>query len=327
MSPSRCFSPILRASRLRSAAACLLLLGMAVLVAPPARTQTQPTLLQRLRAMLGIIRPISVGGSRAALPGPPRSAGVALIGAGLLPSASPPEPANGTGAVPSATVPFAAFAAMLPPAAAQPSNGDTAPAILGSARGSAAGPPAGELCLLSPWLEQAPGVSSSAAANGPGAVNGSGVAGATAVAITPTGAPPIASATPLAEVQIRRGATLLWQGRGTPTAPLANPLAWPLAPLQPGESVELRLRLQGATDASTIPVQLRRPLAVAAATSAAGSDPSLDLETLLEQGRHAEAMERLFQSALAGDADLGQLARTAIASGCGGRSTPLPSGR
>lgn len=320
MSPSRCFSTIVRVSRLRSAAACLLL-GMAVLVASPARPQTQPTLLQRLRAMLGIIRPISVGGSRAALPGPPKPAGVALINAGLLPSAPQAEPSNSTGAVPSARVPFPAFAATLPHEAAQLRNADTAAASLGAGREPMAGPPSGELCLLSPWLEQAQGVSPSAAANG------SVAAPVTPVATTPSGAPPIASVTPLADVQIWRGGTLLWQGRSTATAPLANPLAWPLPPLKPGESVELRLRLQGAEDSSALPVQLRRPLVVESATSAPGSDPTLELETLLEQGRHAEAMERLFQSALAGNAELGQLARSAMASGCRGLSTQVPSGR
>lgn len=321
LSPSRCVIPFLRASRLRSTAACLLLSGMAVLAASPARTQTQPTLLQRLRAMLGIIRPISVGGSRAALPSPPKPADVALISAGLLPSSSPAEPSNSTGAVSSAMVPFPADAGSLPPAAAQLRSGDTTAASLGAARVPVAGPPSGELCLLSPWVEQVHGVSPSVTANGSVAAPG------IAVAITPSGAPPIASVTHLADVEIWRGATLLWQGRSTSTAPLANPMAWPLPPLKPGETVQLRLRLPAAQDSSALSVQLRRPLALDSASPAPGSDPTLELETLLERGRHAEAMERLFQSALEGNADLGKLARTALASGCRGLASQLPSGR
>ncbi|MFM7313303.1 MAG: hypothetical protein ACKO0M_09070 [Cyanobium sp.] len=254
----------------RFAVAVPLLLAMAVLAAPLARAQLKPTLLQRLRAMIGIIRPISVGGSRAALPEPPKSL---YFGFGA------------------ATGSMSAFQSPIPGASSRSAD----------ARATGEG-----LCLLSPWLDQG--------ANG--ATNA--LLTPDSVAITPSGAPPIASVTPLAEVQIWRGVTLLWRGRASADRPLANPLAWPLPPLQPGESLLLKVRMQTSQDPTLLSVQLRRPLAAEQVSPAPGSDPALALESLLQQGRNAEAIELLFQSDLAGNADLGQLARRAMVSGCGG---------
>lgn len=260
-----------------------LLLAMAVLAAPLARAQLQPTLLQRLRAMLGIIRPISVGGSRAALPEPPRDSFFSAI------SASPIRVTGVTGAFQSPNQ----AASSRPPGSQATGEG---------------------LCLLSPWLEQG--------ANGAA----SALLTPDSVAITPSGAPPIASVTPLAEVQIWRGDTLLWSDRAGSGRPLANPLAWPLPPLQPGESLLLKVRMQTSQDPTLLSVQLRRPLAAEQAPPAPGSDPALALESLLQQGRNAEAIELLFQSDLAGNADLGQLARGAMVSGCQGLASQVPIG-
>lgn len=285
MSPFRCSGVIGRHPGLRSAPVTLLVLALAVPSAPQVWAQSQPTLLQRLRAMLGIIRPITVGGSRASLP------------AGMDPD-------------------------VLISAIVDPRFFDAA-----------------GLCLLSPWMQAAlgpvPSIAETAAtaAGSPlpveiisGAPLLKQVAGASAeaptrpvpVAITPSGTPPIASVTPLAEVQIWRGDTLLWTDRGTATAPLPNPLAWPLPPLQPGESVLLKVRMQNAEDPAVLSVELRRPLTAGQAPPAKGSDSALALESLLRQGRSAEAVELLFQSDLAGNAELRQLARSAMASGCRG---------
>lgn len=200
-----------------------------LLAAPLARAQGQPTPLQRLRAMLGIIRPVTVGGSR--------------------------------------------------------SERD-------------------QLCVLSPWLQ--PELKSS-------------LPMAVAVALTPSGAPPIATAVPLAELQILRSGSLLWRGRASSTGPMANPLAWPLPPLQPGESVLLRLRKQQAAGGDFSTVELRRPQAGASSTSvAAGADPSQAFLTLVQQGRKAAAIEGLFEGDLNGHPQLRQWAQEMIASGCSG---------
>lgn len=219
-------------------------LGLALLVASTglsaaaARAQAQPTPLQRLRAMLGIIRPVTVGGSRGK---------------------------------------------------------------------------ADSLCLLSPWVQpgQQGGPPASAAGAAPPPVEA-------AVALTPSGAPPIATAAPLAELQILRGGTLIWRGRASSSGPLANPLAWPLAPLKPGGSVLLKLRKQQAAGADFSFVELRRPSSPGSGPTpaAAGSDPAETISGLLQQGRNAEAMETLFQADLDGNPQLRQWARATIAEGC-----------
>ncbi|MFM7313302.1 MAG: hypothetical protein ACKO0M_09065 [Cyanobium sp.] len=225
---------------LRPAVGLAVLLAAAALSAPLAWAQGQPTALQRLRAMLGIIRPVTVGGSR--------------------------------------------------------SDSDR-----------------NELCLLSPWVQ--PGLKSTLSASPGGSA--AALKQAVAVALTPSGTPPIATAVPLAEVQIWRGDTLLWRGRASADRPLANPLAWPLPPLQPGESVLLKLRNQGASGGDFSAVELRRPQASASASpAAAGADPSQALLDLVQQGRRAEAMEALFQADLAGNPQLRQWARDTITKGC-----------
>lgn len=214
-----------------------LLVASAGLSAPAARAQAQPTPLQRLRAMLGIIRPVTVGGSRGH---------------------------------------------------------------------------ADQLCLLSPWVqpgpESGPPASPAGAASPPVKV---------AVALTPSGAPPIATAAALEELQILRGGTLIWRGRASSSGPLANPLAWPLAPLKPGESVLLKLRKQKAAGGDFSVVELRRASSDRGTTPAvAGSDPAEAVAGLLEQGRKAEAMELLFQGDLDGNPQLRQWARAAMAEAC-----------
>lgn len=67
-----------------------------------------------------------------------------------------------------------------------------------------------------------------------------------ATAVVPLGRPTVFVSEPLAEVRIERNGTLLWRELGRPGAPLQGPLAWPLPPLRPGETVVLRLRPEGA---------------------------------------------------------------------------------
>ena len=352
--------------------ASTLALGVSALVLPAAHSQTQQTLLQKLRQMLGIQRPISVGGSRAslqkpldngtALTAPIASASVGIIGA----RAAGSEPAAARMPVVASALTMPAPAMALPSAVARPTaNGEGAsggsqahakawleeacrrpgdrpyfcdgqaprqaaalaapPAYTGFDGGygsygtSETGTPGPKasgsaLCLLSPWL-------------------GEVAASAPLIAITPSGAPPIVSRDPLAEVQILQGNTLRWQGRGSTAKPLANPLAWPLPPLQPGESLRLKLRRVGAEDDTFAELELRRPAMAAAAAgaplaTAPGSQvavPTVErLQTLLEENRSAEAIEVLFQGELAGIPTLRDLAKSAMASGCTSLSTEVP---
>jgi hypothetical protein len=254
----------------------VLTVALQALLLPFAHSQTQPTLLQRLREMLGIQRPISVGGSRASLP---------TTGGGGLP-------------VP----PMAFIGALTSPA----------PGALSSENSKS------DVCLLSPWLQQP--VSTLPRSPSPGPV---GVPIATLVAVTPSGSPPIVSRDPLVEVQILQGSTLRWQGRGSATTPLANPLAWPLPPLQPGESIRLKLRRAGTEDGSFAEVELHRPSPVTTATSGAVSSVER-LQMLLDEGRSAEAIELLFKGDLAGNPALRDLGTSVMATGCTTLSTTAP---
>lgn len=285
-------------------------LGLAAVALPPAAALAQsrrplpqqpalpqqPTLLQQLRELLGITRRVSAGGSRAGLPMP--TGGVTA----WVPvsTASPPRKASSS----------------------RPS------AVWGEPSGSSSDPSAASLCLLSPWLPQN-GESAPAATTGAASPDGWPPV---VLALTPSGAPPIVSREPLAEVQILRGSTLLWRARGSSSAPLTTPLAWPLPPLQPGESVRLKLRLQGADGGSFSQVELRRPPQRAAAppapAAADGTTSLQTLQTLLQSGRSAEAVEWLFQGDLAGISPLRQLAQDAITAGCTAASpaaTPAPA--
>jgi hypothetical protein len=256
-----------RITRPRLSPVRAVLLAAAVLTPGVAAAQEQPTLLQRLREMLGLVRPISVGGSRAALPGPANAPdGMSVFGA-LMPSAGPPQAMAGPGV---------------------PGGG-------------------GGLCLLSPWI-------------GGGGDSRQGPL----VAITPSGSPPIVSSAPLTEVQILKGETLLWRGRASSAQPLANPLAWPLPPLQPGDSVLLKLRMQASDGATFSKVELRRPPAAVPLPPSAGSDPVGTLAMLVQQDRQADVVELLFQGDLNGNPQLQELARTAMNSGCRGVSAAVP---
>ncbi len=102
-------------------------------------------------------------------------------------------------------------------------------------------------------------------------------------------------------------------------------MAWPLSPLQPGESVRLRLRRFGAEESSFAEVELQRPAQGSAAAAKMAGAPTLEsLQTLLAQDRSAEAIELLFQGALAGVSDLRDLSSSAMNSGCNSLSTAVP---
>lgn len=215
--------------------------------------QKKSTLLQRLREMLGLVRPIAVGGSRAS---GPRSFEVARwsrldLDRSVMALSQPLLHEN-------------------------------------------------EACLLSPWIG---GTGNSEQGH--------------RVAITPSGAPPIVSSTPLLEVQILKGNTMLW--RGMPSSNervLANPLEWPIAPLQPGESMLLKFRNSYKKGLPFFRVELRRPLDAVPLRNSASIAPLSTLRTLLQQNRQADVVELLFREDLKGNPQLQNLARTARRNGC-----------
>ena len=114
-------------------------------------------------------------------------------------------------------------------------------AVAGS-RTEAGDPITGQLCLVSPWR--------TAAMDG------------TAIAITPSGAPPIVTSAPLAEVLILKGESLIWRRQASTSQSIQTPLAWPLDPLLPGETVTLKLRPKGSSGGDFAEVRLSRPATI-----------------------------------------------------------------
>lgn len=65
-------------------------------------------------------------------------------------------------------------------------------------------------------------------------------------ALVPIARPTLFVREPLAELRIEQGASPLWSWQSLDGSPLEGPLAWPVAPLSPGQAVTLRLRPVGA---------------------------------------------------------------------------------
>ncbi|MEB3331432.1 MAG: hypothetical protein VKI83_02930 [Synechococcaceae cyanobacterium] len=104
---------------------------------------------------------------------------------------------------------------------------------------SPAPPPAGDLCVIAPQIQ--------ADADG------------RATALVPLERPTLFVRAPLAEIRLERNGRLLWkqEGDGAGATPLEGPIAWPLAPLQPGEQLMLLLRPEGNPTDSFATIQLQ----------------------------------------------------------------------
>ena len=106
------------------------------------------------------------------------------------------------------------------------------------------------VCLLSPWPKAPVGIA----------------------------APVIQAAGPLNEIRLEKGGQLLWQQRASSTQPIEGPIAWPIAPLSPGEELTLRVRPRGASGGDFASYQLRTADAASMKANEArirslGSDP------------------------------------------------------
>ncbi|MBE9154219.1 hypothetical protein [Cyanobium sp. LEGE 06113] len=169
-------------------------------------------------------------------------------------------------------------------------------AVGGSRSGSA-----GQLCLITPRFRQrADGV-------------------ATAVVSSPT--PALLAAGPLNEVRLERDGRILWGRRASSSHPITGAIPWPLSPLQPGETVTLRLRPQGAAGADFASVELQAAAAAEqqrAEKLLADQAPRLELiEAQALQGRSALASELLFAPMQKTPAAIISLRRQLIEQGCG----------
>lgn len=150
----------------------------------------------------------------------------------------------------------------------------TPPLAVGGSRGL----PKRTVCLLSPPVQRP---------------EGDGLP----LAVTALAQPTLLTAEPLNELRIVRDGQILWRQRGSSTQPLQGPIAWPLAPLQPGERLTLWLRPQGSAGGDFAQVQLQagdaaqlqqgaalladpRGLLAAVETAAAAGEEALALELL-----------------------------------------------
>ena len=72
----------------------------------------------------------------------------------------------------------------------------------------------------------------------------------------PVAAPTLLAAGELNELRLERNGLVIWQERASSTTPITGPVAWPVAPLQPGDTLQLRLRPRGASGADFATITL-----------------------------------------------------------------------
>lgn len=110
--------------------------------------------------------------------------------------------------------------------------------------------------------------------------------------------PTLVLGTPLNEVEIRRGETVLWSKLASSKAPISGSIPWPLAPLQAGEQLELAMRPKGAAGGDWGVVKLE---------AASAEDQQRYSQAVLASAGNAELrLQQLDQAADAGDGVLVQ---------------------
>ncbi|MFZ0407818.1 MAG: hypothetical protein WAM11_06895 [Cyanobium sp.] len=144
-------------------------------------------------------------------------------------------------------------------------------------------------------------------------------------AVTPVARPTIFARGQFAEIRLERDDQLLWSQQANAVATIEGPLAWPLAPLHPGERLMLRLRPLGGDPADFASIELiggnadtmergerlRRSL---------GRDPAAWLRAVnasLQASRPEEALALLFDSRGPTSPELNALRREVHDQACG----------
>lgn len=181
--------------------------------------------------------------------------------------------------------------------------------LLGLGRPTAVGgsrSDAGEaVCVLTPWVTTGLGQGD--------------------VAKTPLAKPTILAIDPLNEVRIEAEGQMLWQRLASSRSAIEGPIPWPLAAIQPGQTVLIRLRPRGANGGDFATLQLRgAPAAeMASATSllqSLGPEESqwmTAIEQQLSQGNRALAWELLFAPQAPARGAIGKLRDQIVRQGCG----------
>lgn len=143
---------------------------------------------------------------------------------------------------------------------------------------------------------------------------------ATALVTMPS--PTLVSQQPLAEWRLEDS-----QGRKLAGAlarsdrPIEGPIAWPLPPLQPDQTVILRLRSMQASGSDDVEIRLQAASASEQAQALQRLDDRRDrlelVQELLRQGRTPQALELVFAPTQTASPELLELRRLLIQTGCG----------
>lgn len=133
-------------------------------------------------------------------------------------------------------------------------------------------------------------------------------------------APSLIVAEPLNEIRLERTGRLLWRQRASSSTPNSGPIAWPLAPLMPGEELLLRLRTRGASGGDFAEIRLRAGSSQQQRQAMALlADPALRMQAAEAQstrGHAALASELVFAALEKPSAQLVSLRRELLAAGC-----------
>ncbi len=110
-------------------------------------------------------------------------------------------------------------------------------ALIAALPGSLPAAAAPDVCVLAPHIAPAPSTPPTA--------------------LIPLSRPTLFIREPLVEIRLERGDTLLWKASPPHASPLEGPSAWPLAPLQPDQTLTLRLRPLGADPGQFATIRLQ----------------------------------------------------------------------
>lgn len=150
---------------------------------------------------------------------------------------------------------------------------------------------------------------------------------ATAKVLLPS--PTIFSQQPLAEWRLEDGSGRRLAGElARSDRPIAGAIAWRLPPLQPGQTLQLRLRSMQASGEQYVEVRLQAGSAAEQAEALqrlnAQGDRLQQVQKLLRQGKRAEALELVWAPTPSPTAELLELRRMLAASACGEPRGPGP---
>ena len=161
-----------------------------------------------------------------------------------------------------------------------------------------------------------------------------GTAARLPLAVVALSRPTLFSVEPLQEVQILAGKRLLWRRQSAgQLGVIEGPIAWPLAPIRPGQVLSLRLRPLGTGPADFAVIRLQGAPAQRLAQGDAllrslGSDPirwRTAVDRALQQADLPLAAALLFAFEGPSDPELNDLRRTVLQRSCpGDRPDPRP---